>query len=58
MYYAGRGGGHFSAFFLSATVIMVVPSSACCAMPSWAIVVGSKLGYENGVIHEVKSHKL
>ena len=49
MYYAGRGGGHFSAFFLSVTVIMVAPSSDCCKMPSWAIVVGSKLGSENGV---------
>ena len=58
MYYAGRGGGYFSMFFLSATIIMVTLYSACCAMPSWAIVVGSKLGSENGVTHDAKSHKL
>ena len=49
MYYAGRVEGRFSAFFLFATVIMFALSSACCKIPSWAIVVGSKLGSENGV---------
>ena len=50
VYDAGRGGGvPFAAFFLSATVIMVAPSSACFEMSSWAMVVGSRLGTENGV---------
>ena len=49
VYDAGRGGGPFATFFLSATVIIFYPYSACCGISSWAIVVGSKLGTENGV---------
>ena len=49
VYNAGRGGVTFATFFLSATVIMVDPSSACCAILSWSMVVGSRLGTANGV---------
>ena len=49
MYYAGMGVGPFVAFFFSPTVIMVSPSSTCCPMPIWTILVGSKLGSANGV---------
>ena len=48
-YDAGRGGGNFSVFFLFATVTIIAPYSACCAMTSWSIVVQSKLGAANGM---------